>query len=119
MDLTESEQEFLRGMRAIRVNEDGAEVFVGLNEGESEEYLDLSRRGDQGEDISANPRFMDLNERHEAERRRIVNGERTWTRPSTRAKGRYQIRPACRVRTRPGDRPGPSVGTPERRLPML
>ncbi|MBB3951930.1 hypothetical protein [Aureimonas jatrophae] len=75
MDLNEAEQAFLRGMRAITLDEQGREIFVGLTPDESVEYLGLSRRNEQGEDMSANPRYLELHQRHEAERERIVAGE--------------------------------------------
>ncbi len=75
MDLTEAEHAFLRGMRAITLDEDGREIFVGLTPAESEEYLVLSRRNESGEAMSENPRFLELNARHEGERERIVAGE--------------------------------------------
>ena len=77
MDLTDGEQEILRGMRAITLDKDGYEVFVGLTASESEEFLALSRRNDAGENLSDDPRFRELQQRHEAERQRIVMGERS------------------------------------------
>ncbi|WP_062018429.1 hypothetical protein [Aureimonas sp. AU4] len=75
MNLSEAEQAFLRGMRAITLDAEGREIFVGLTAEESEEYLDLSRRNEHGEAMSANPRYLELHGRHEAERERIVAGE--------------------------------------------
>ncbi len=75
MDLNENEEEFLRGMRALTLDEEGAQVFVGLSAAESEEFLRLSRRDEAGESMSADPRFQALRERHEEARQRIVNGE--------------------------------------------
>lgn len=75
MDLTAAEEEFLRGMRAITLDGEGRQVFVGLSAEESVTFLDLTRRNEAGEDMSADPRYQALHERHEAARQRIVNGE--------------------------------------------
>ena len=75
MDLTTMEEEFLRGMQAITLNPEGQQVFVGLSAEESVEFLHLTRRDESGENMSNDPRFRDLRERHEAARQRIVKGE--------------------------------------------
>ncbi len=75
MDLKPDEEEFLRGMQAITMNDEGHQVFVGLSAEESQTFLELSRRNEAGEDLSADPRFRALRERHEETRQRIVRGE--------------------------------------------
>lgn len=75
LDLTDEEREFLRAMRAVTLDQDGREIFVGLTADESEAYLPLSRRNESGEDLSGNARFMALHAKHEAQRQRVVDGE--------------------------------------------
>ncbi len=74
MDISDDEREFLRGMRALTIGDDGHEVFVGLNAEESEEFWALTRRNESGEDMNAVPRFKELRDRHEAARLEIVEG---------------------------------------------
>lgn len=74
MDLTDDETEMLRAMRAVTIDDQGAEVFVGLDGEESVEFLAMSRRHEAGEDMIALPRFLLLRERHEAARQEIVEG---------------------------------------------
>lgn len=76
MNFTDGEREMLRGMRAVTTDGEGHEIYVGLDRGESEEFLTLSRRNEAGEDMSSDPRFADLHRRHEDARQRIVAGER-------------------------------------------
>ncbi|KTQ90492.1 hypothetical protein NS226_16140 [Aureimonas ureilytica] len=75
MDLTPDEEQFLRAMRAITINERGEQVFVGLSADESVEFLRLTRRNESGEDLSHDPRFTSLRERHEEARQKIVDGK--------------------------------------------
>ena len=75
MDLTEDESQMLRAMRAITINGDGHDVFVGLDRDESLEFLELSRRNEAGENMSASPRFTALRDKHEAERQMVVKGQ--------------------------------------------
>ena len=74
MDLTDQERETLRAMRAITINDQGHEIFVGLSADESLEFLDFSRRNEGGEDLSSTKRFMHLRDRHEEARQQIVGG---------------------------------------------
>ena len=74
MDLTDQERETLRAMRAITINDEGHEIFVGLDADESTEFLHLSRRNEGGEDLSSTERFMHLRNRHEEARQQIVAG---------------------------------------------
>lgn len=75
LDLTDDERQFLRGMRAVTLDGEGRETFVGLTADESEAYLPLSRRNEGGEDMSGDEGFVRLNAKHEAQRQRIVMGE--------------------------------------------
>lgn len=79
MDLSDGERQFLGGMRAIRIEQDGAEVYVGLTRDESEEFLTLSRE-DEAPGKMEGPhrdRFLALRKKHEAERGEIVEGRKS------------------------------------------
>ncbi|ALN75504.1 hypothetical protein M673_22440 (plasmid) [Aureimonas sp. AU20] len=75
MDMTDSEREFWRGMRALTMTTEGHEAFVGLDPGESETFLDLTRRNESGEDMNGSQLYLTLREKHEAARQAIVKGE--------------------------------------------
>lgn len=75
IDLTNDERELLRGMRAVTLDAEGQEVFVGLTAEESEVYLPLSRRHEGGEDMTSDLRFAELHARHEQARQTIVAGK--------------------------------------------
>ncbi|WP_062016968.1 hypothetical protein [Aureimonas sp. AU4] len=62
-------------MRAVTLDQDGLETFVGLTADESEGYLPLSRRNEGGEDMSGSARFMARRAKHEDRRQRLVEGE--------------------------------------------
>ncbi|WP_185983815.1 hypothetical protein [Aureimonas mangrovi] len=75
MNLTDEERETLRAMRAITIDENGSEIFVGLDPAESDELLAFTRR-DEAEGVStSDPRFRTLREKHEAEREAIAQGQ--------------------------------------------
>lgn len=74
MDIKGDEREFWRAMRALTIDAEGHEVFVGLSPRESEEYLALSRRNEAGEDMNGVPAFDALQKKHEAARQEIVDG---------------------------------------------
>ena len=74
MNLTDEEREMLRAMRAVTINQEGHEVFVGLDAHESVEFLDLDRRNESGENMQLSSRYILLKERHEAARQQIVEG---------------------------------------------
>jgi hypothetical protein len=75
MDLGDLEREHLRGMRAITIDAGGEEIFVGLTAEESLEYLALSRRNENGEAMSRDERFVDLQLKHEEARQHIMKGD--------------------------------------------
>lgn len=77
MEFTDSEREFLRAMRAITINDQGYEVYVGLSHEESEIYRDLAQRDDRGETMSAEERrvFDELHMRHEKTREEAEDGK--------------------------------------------
>jgi hypothetical protein len=77
MEFTDSEREFLRAMRAITINDQGYEVYVGLSHEESEIYHDLAHRDDRGETMSAAEQktFETLHARHEKTREDAETGK--------------------------------------------
>ena len=78
MDLTDDERAFLTANRAVKIDDDGLERFVGLDAEESEEFLRLSRADNAGGLPEADrQRFAALRERHEAERQVYTRGEKS------------------------------------------
>jgi hypothetical protein len=78
MDLKDDEREFLTANRAVKIDEDGIERFVGLGPEESVEYLMLSRASDAGVLADADrSRYEYLRGKHEAERQVYARGEKS------------------------------------------
>ena len=78
MDFQNGEREFLTANRAVKVDDDGIERYVGLTEDESVAYLRLSRANDAGglgETDAA--RYAALHEKHETARQVYVRGEKS------------------------------------------
>lgn len=83
MDISDSEREFLLGMRALTINDAGEEVYVGLTIDESLTFLGLWRLEEAGE-LSASDmeKFKTMQAKHETARQSIVNGNAPLYSPS-------------------------------------
>ena len=78
MDFQNGEREFLTANRAVKVDEDGIERYVGLTEDESVVYLALSRANDAGGLTDADQAsYLALHEKHENARQVYVRGEKS------------------------------------------
>jgi hypothetical protein len=78
MDFQNGEREFLTANRAIKVDEDGIERYVGLTDAESVDYLALSRRNDTGGLAGADQvRYAALHDKHETARQVYARGEKS------------------------------------------
>jgi hypothetical protein len=78
MDFKNGEREFLTANRAVKVDDDGIERYVGLNTEESVEYLALSRANDAGVlGEAAKVRYDQLHEKHETARQVYARGEKS------------------------------------------
>ena len=78
MDFQNGEREFLTANRAVKIDEDGIERYVGLTEDESVEYLGLSRANDAGGlEVSDAVRYATLHEKHENDRQVYARGEKS------------------------------------------
>jgi hypothetical protein len=78
MDFQNGEREFLTANRAVKVDEDGIERYVGLSEDESVDYLALSRANDAGGLVDADQaRYAALHDKHETARQVYARGEKS------------------------------------------
>lgn len=78
MDFQDDERAFLTANRAVKVDADGIERYVGLTEEESGEYRKLSRANDAGGLADATEaRYAVLHEKHEAARQLYARGEKS------------------------------------------
>jgi hypothetical protein len=78
MDFRNGEREFLVANRAVRIDEDGIERYVGLTETESVDYLMLSRANDAGGlGGDDKEKYLHLHSKHEPERQAYVKGEKS------------------------------------------
>ena len=78
MDFQNGEREFLTANRAVKIDEDGIERYVGLTEDESVEYFGLAGANDAGglEESDA-ARYASLHEKHENARQVYARGEKS------------------------------------------
>ena len=79
MNLESDERAFLIANRAIRIEDDGIERYVGLTEQESIAFLTLSRANEAGGlSDSDRTRYEELHAKHEAERQVFARGEKSF-----------------------------------------
>jgi hypothetical protein len=73
---TESERAHLLEMRALKTNERGRDVLVGLTEEESDFVVEYGRQRLRGEDSRLDrARYLNLNGKHERTRLAIIGAE--------------------------------------------
>jgi hypothetical protein len=78
MDFQDGEREFLTANRALKIDEDGIERYVGLTADESAQYLALSRANDAGGLAPADQgRYATLHDKHETARQVYARGEKS------------------------------------------